>query len=376
MKLLWDAIGTRVRRAPRALRDELCRQPRAHSGVPAAAGAGDGHAQRDGSVRRPVHGRLRRERLGSPGARRCSGHSWLHRPPAVVAAASGTSSPERRRSRRCDWVERCSILRWVAAAAPRPCNLLIGLRRRTRCGAGRSSGGGWRTLGAAVGPQLRGTPASAASSTSLAAGAAGPAPGASPLRRALAAPAPARVRRSSASLTGCTPPEPAMQRVVIIGSGSGNLHSAAKAFERAARESGADVGIVVSRTPEAVAGADRVVLPGVGAFAYCRAGLDAVPGMVAALEETVRLAGRPFLGICVGMQLMASRGLEKTVTSGLGWIPGDADLAPDRSRPQRFRTWAGTRSTFAALTRFSPVSHGRGRARRLFGALLPPCAGE
>jgi glutamine amidotransferase len=115
----------------------------------------------------------------------------------------------------------------------------------------------------------------------------------------------------------------------IIDYGSGNLHSAAKAFERAARESGHGEPIVVTRDPEAVRRADRVVLPGVGAFADCRRGLDAVPGMVAALDEAVRRNGRPFLGICVGMQLMAERGREYVVTDGLGWIAGEVDkIAP------------------------------------------------
>ena len=113
--------------------------------------------------------------------------------------------------------------------------------------------------------------------------------------------------------------------VAIVDYGSGNLHSAAKAFERAARESGHDQPIVVTRDPEAVRRAERVVLPGVGAFADCRRGLDAVPGMVDALEETVRGKGRPFLGICVGMQLMAERGREYEVTDGLGWIKGEVD---------------------------------------------------
>ena len=114
-----------------------------------------------------------------------------------------------------------------------------------------------------------------------------------------------------------------MQRVVIINYGSGNLHSAAKAFERAARESEADARIEVSADAADVAAADRIVLPGVGAFADCRAGLDAVPGMYEAIETAVRRKGRPFLGICVGMQLMAERGLEFRVTPGFGWIKGD-----------------------------------------------------
>jgi imidazole glycerol-phosphate synthase subunit HisH len=117
--------------------------------------------------------------------------------------------------------------------------------------------------------------------------------------------------------------------VAIIDYGSGNLHSAAKAFERAARESGHDQPIVVTSDPDAVRRADRVVLPGVGAFADCKRGLDAVPGIVAAMEEIVRGKGRPFLGICVGMQLMAERGREYEVTPGLGWIPGEVDkIAP------------------------------------------------
>ena len=114
-----------------------------------------------------------------------------------------------------------------------------------------------------------------------------------------------------------------MQRVVIIDYGSGNLHSAAKAFERAAQESEANAEIVVSAKAEDVATADRVVLPGVGAFADCKRGLEAVPGMRDALEDAVHACGRPFLGICVGMQLLASRGLEFEVTEGLGWIDGE-----------------------------------------------------
>ncbi|MBO6724567.1 MAG: imidazole glycerol phosphate synthase subunit HisH [Rhizobiaceae bacterium] len=112
-------------------------------------------------------------------------------------------------------------------------------------------------------------------------------------------------------------------RVAIIDYGSGNLRSAAKAFERAAREGGTNVSIEVTADAEAVRNADRVVLPGVGAYADCRAGLDAVSGMVEALEEAVITNARPFLGICVGMQLMSARGLEKTTTKGLGWIAGD-----------------------------------------------------
>jgi imidazole glycerol-phosphate synthase subunit HisH len=113
--------------------------------------------------------------------------------------------------------------------------------------------------------------------------------------------------------------------VAIVDYGSGNLHSAAKAFERAAKDLNLGQLIVVTRDPALVAGADRVVLPGVGAFADCRRGLDAVDGMTAALDEAVRKKGRPFFGICVGMQLLAERGLEYEVTEGLGWVAGQVD---------------------------------------------------
>jgi glutamine amidotransferase len=117
--------------------------------------------------------------------------------------------------------------------------------------------------------------------------------------------------------------------VAVIDYGSGNLHSAAKALERAAREGGTGEKIEVTSDPDAVRRADRIVLPGVGAFADCKRGLDAVPGMVAAMSEAVRERGRPFFGICVGMQLMAERGRENVVTEGLAWIGGEVDrIAP------------------------------------------------
>lgn len=114
-----------------------------------------------------------------------------------------------------------------------------------------------------------------------------------------------------------------MQRVAIIDYGSGNLHSAAKAFERAAREGPSAREILVTSHPDDVRRADRVVLPGVGAFADCKRGLEAVPGMVEALHVAVRENARPFLGICVGMQLLATRGLEHGVSDGLNWIGGE-----------------------------------------------------
>jgi glutamine amidotransferase len=112
-------------------------------------------------------------------------------------------------------------------------------------------------------------------------------------------------------------------RVAIIDYGSGNLRSATKAFERAVREAGLNAEIELTDKADRVATADRIVLPGVGAYADCRAGLDAVDGMQQAVEEVVDIKGRPFLGICVGMQLMSSRGLEKTTTKGFDWIKGD-----------------------------------------------------
>src|SRR5262245_42047788 len=116
--------------------------------------------------------------------------------------------------------------------------------------------------------------------------------------------------------------------VAIVDYGSGNLRSAAKAFERAARENEIPATIRVTDDPRAIAAADRVVLPGVGAFGDCRAGLDARPGVIAAMTESVG-RGRPFLGICVGMQLLATRGIEFGVHPGLGWIEGEVRrLAP------------------------------------------------
>jgi glutamine amidotransferase len=111
--------------------------------------------------------------------------------------------------------------------------------------------------------------------------------------------------------------------VAIIDYGSGNLRSAAKAFERSSREAGTDDTIIVTADPRQVERADRIVLPGVGAFADCRAGLYGVAGMVEVLQRQVIERGRPFIGICVGMQLMATRGLEHGEHRGLDWIAGD-----------------------------------------------------
>jgi len=111
--------------------------------------------------------------------------------------------------------------------------------------------------------------------------------------------------------------------VAIIDYGSGNLRSAAKAFERAIAEIKSSETVVVTEDSDIVAAADRIVLPGVGAYADCKAGLSSVPGMAEALKSAVQEKARPFLGICVGMQLMADRGLEHEVTEGFGWIAGE-----------------------------------------------------
>ena len=113
------------------------------------------------------------------------------------------------------------------------------------------------------------------------------------------------------------------ETLVLIDYGSGNLRSAAKAFERAAADLGLDTQVKVSGTPEDIRAADRLVLPGVGAYGQCSTALRSIPGLEDALVETVQTKARPFLGICVGMQLLASRGLEHGEHAGLGWIPGD-----------------------------------------------------
>ena len=122
--------------------------------------------------------------------------------------------------------------------------------------------------------------------------------------------------------------------VAIIDYGSGNLHSARKAFERAAREAGVSQEIKVTARPEDVLAADLIVLPGVGAFADCRRGLEGVAGMVEAMEEAARKRGRPFLGICVGAQLMATRGLEHEVVAGLTRAIGDDFVRACEEREQ------------------------------------------
>ena len=160
--------------------------------------------------------------------------------------------------------------------------------------------------------------------------------------------------------------------VAIVDYGSGNLHSAAKAFERAARDAGLDQPIIVTNDPRTVASADRVVLPGVGAFADCRRGLDAVDGMVEALEEAVIEKGRPFFGICVGMQLLADRGREYEVTDGLGWIAGEVDrITPDDPQLENSAHGLEHAQCFPAAQAGRRAAAGTAGPARLFRALLP-----
>jgi glutamine amidotransferase len=115
-------------------------------------------------------------------------------------------------------------------------------------------------------------------------------------------------------------------RIAVVDPGSGNLASVRRAVERVAREGGLAAQVELATDGDALRAAERIILPGQGAFAACRRGLDALPGMVEALRDEVINRGKPFLGICVGMQLMAERGLEHGVTPGLGWIAGE--IAP------------------------------------------------
>jgi imidazole glycerol-phosphate synthase subunit HisH len=133
-------------------------------------------------------------------------------------------------------------------------------------------------------------------------------------------------------------------RIAVIDPGSGNLASVLRALDRAAQEAELPVRAATITDAAELRAADRVILPGQGAFAACRRGLDALPGMVEALEARVRGQGVPFLGICVGMQLMAERGLEHGVTPGLGWIPGevapmDPHSAQDEALPLPQMGW-------------------------------------
>jgi glutamine amidotransferase len=123
-----------------------------------------------------------------------------------------------------------------------------------------------------------------------------------------------------------------MPRAVLIDYGSGNLRSAEKALIRAASTLARPAEVITTSDPDVVAAADRIVLPGVGAFAACMERLSAGEGLIEALQEAVRAKGRPFLGICVGMQLMATRGVEFGVTPGLDWMSGEVRRLQPRDR--------------------------------------------
>lgn len=118
------------------------------------------------------------------------------------------------------------------------------------------------------------------------------------------------------------------ETLAIIDYGSGNLRSVEKAVERAARESGLARHVLVTDDPDRICKADRLILPGVGAFGACMAGLSARDGALEAIEHVALVEGRPFLGICVGMQLLAMRGLEFGAHDGLGWLPGEVVALP------------------------------------------------
>lgn len=145
--------------------------------------------------------------------------------------------------------------------------------------------------------------------------------------------------------------------VVIVDYGSGNLRSAAKAFERAISEENLALSVKVTGDARDLVDASHVVLPGVGAFGDCRRGLDAVPGMSESLQRTVVEQGRPFLGICVGMQLMATVGREHGVHEGLGWVPGEVILLrPDGADLKiPHMGWNGLRMMGAAHPLFAGI---------------------
>ncbi len=134
---------------------------------------------------------------------------------------------------------------------------------------------------------------------------------------------------AAAGIAASRPAAARSQRIAVVDPGSGNLASVLRALDRAAGTAGVALAAAVTRDPAEVAAADRIVLPGQGAFAACMRGLLSLPGMVAVLEERVLRRGTPLLGICVGMQILAERGLEHGVTPGLGWIAGEiAPMAP------------------------------------------------
>ncbi len=183
--------------------------------------------------------------------------------------------------------------------------------------------------------------------------------------------------------------------VAVIDYGSGNLRSAAKALKRCADSLHLKTEVRVTAEPDAVAGADAIVLPGVGAFADCRRGLAALDGMEQALSEAVEQRGRPFLGICVGMQLMASRGHEHGLHEGLAWLDGDVvalepsdpalkvphmgwnDLVvTDSSHPLLEGIATGDHAYFVHSYRFAPEAADKVLAEVDYGGLIVAAVGR
>lgn len=147
-----------------------------------------------------------------------------------------------------------------------------------------------------------------------------------------------------------------MADLILIDYGSGNLHSAERALKTAALDCARDISITVTDDPEKVRAADRIVLPGVGHFADCARGLFARQGLVEAMTEAVPTRGIPFLGICVGLQLLATRGLEDGVTAGLDWIGGEVDrIQPGPGLKVPHMGWNGLN-----IRRAHPVLQGLG----------------
>jgi imidazole glycerol-phosphate synthase subunit HisH len=192
---------------------------------------------------------------------------------------------------------------------------------------------------------------------------------------------------------------PASGTVAVVDYGSGNLRSAAKALERAAATLGNGMAVTVTADPGAVAAAERIVLPGVGAFADCMRGLKGVPGMVDALQAAVIGKGRPFLGICVGMQLLATVGREHGDHPGLGWIPGEVrvlradapgpnglplkvphmgwnEVVPERTHPVLQGLQAGAHAYFVHSYHLIPASDGERLASTEYGDRLAAVVGR
>jgi imidazole glycerol-phosphate synthase subunit HisH len=186
-----------------------------------------------------------------------------------------------------------------------------------------------------------------------------------------------------------------MTKAVIIDYGSGNLRSAAKAFETGARTVGLDASAVaVTSDPKDVAAATHIVLPGQGAFADCMSGLSSLPGMIDALTRAVIGEKKPFLGICVGLQLLATRGYEHRITEGLGWIPGEVhriepgaahlkvphmgwnELAFKRAHPVFAGVDAGAHAYFVHSYHFVPAEAATLIATADYGVPLTAAAGR